>query len=273
MKKRKYFELAGCILGCAIIAILVHALLPSPGGTMAVEEFDSLLVKTVGFPVVASLYFVILYVHIVFALLYLGSHSSLDSKSIGIRCGIVFAALYMVGMQEVVVSAPFTSWGMDFVLYQFFMGLGDAIPAFILCFVMGLFFIKSKGKERVNTAGSARKVALIAAIVFAERMIGQATGIISSDINVYPMAVCLWTLLFGLVMGIAYVILEPAFKAQRKWFSIILVIGLNWIWFNCFIGLIMAGLIGQMLLRGILDVMALTFGVLIVDKFWGGDLR
>lgn len=57
-----------CVLMSAIIAILVHALLPSPGVSLSVDEFDGILVQKFGFPIVASLYFIILYLHILFVM-------------------------------------------------------------------------------------------------------------------------------------------------------------------------------------------------------------
>ena len=62
-----------CVLISAIIAILVHALLPSPGASLSVDAFDGILVQKLGFPIVASLYFIILYLHILIVVRTIGA--------------------------------------------------------------------------------------------------------------------------------------------------------------------------------------------------------
>lgn len=285
------------ILAAAIIAILVHALLPSPGGEMNVEDFNSLLVQTFGFPVVASSYFILLYLHIVIVLVFYGKRTEIQEKriNIGLRFGCAFALLYFVGMQEVVVSSsPFTEWGFDFVIYQFFMGLGDAIPALLLCIATALLFLpKNFGKvvkagnesnqiksnqiksnqtesydieskqahsQKLNTY--VIRVLLIALAFFAERTIGYYIGYIDSDIESYPVPVLVWTALFGIILGVAVQLITPICVAQNKTrFCVnvgLVIIGLNWIIFNSFIGMIMAGTIGIMLLRSGIDVIILV---------------
>lgn len=84
---------------------IVHAVMPSPGASLDV-------------------YFIILYLHILCVVHCFGLRSMLCRKEVGLRFGLAFALLYMIGMQEVVVSAsPFDTYGMDFIFYQLFMGL------------------------------------------------------------------------------------------------------------------------------------------------------
>ena len=52
------------VLLFAAAAIVLHAIMPSPGATMDTSVFDSILVKKFGFPAVATGYFVILFLHI-----------------------------------------------------------------------------------------------------------------------------------------------------------------------------------------------------------------
>lgn len=47
---------------------------------------------------------------------------------------------------------------------------------------------------------------------------------------------------------------------------IILTLGINWIWFNSFMGLILKDTIGQMLLRSGIDVLALFIGVKLYEQ-------
>jgi hypothetical protein len=252
-----------CILGASIVAILVHALMPSPGATINPGDFNSLPVKIFGFPVVASSYFIILYLHILIVLLYFGLQSSMDTRKIGLRFGTAFALIYLLGMQEVIVeSSPFSGWGFEFVAYQFFMGLGDAIPVFILCIVITAF-IFGKKKNKVSYKQQFDKYKLLGVIViafafFCERTIGYIVGYIDSDIEKYPIPVLIWTALFGIVYGIAFILLRPIYYNKSTFTSSlnisVFTLGINWIVFNSFIGMIFSGTILQMLLRSGIDV-------------------
>lgn len=156
-----------CVLMSAIIAILVHALLPSPGASLSVDAFDGVLVQKFGFPIVASLYFIILYLHILIVIRTVGVQATIPKRQMGIRFGLSFGCMYLVGMQEVVVSAsPCDTYGIDFVLYQLFMGLGDAIPVLLLCvLVCGFSGIDIKDKK-TKTPDKKQENKIVFAVMF-----------------------------------------------------------------------------------------------------------
>lgn len=260
------------VLGAAITAIIVHAILPSPGASMDTSSFDSVLVKQFGFPAVASAYFIILYLHILVVIRWFGSKTVMNRKEVGLRFGLAYALIYLVGMQEVVVAAsPFEAYGVDFILYQFFMGLGDAIPVIILCITVSHFALKetevnkkdgkSCRKEKVIMTGT------ITGLFFTERVIGYVTGYIDSDFNTYPLPVLIWTILFGVTFGCAYFIIRPIYnnKNDKKNIAGIVVasLGVNWIWFNSFMGLILKNTIFQMIFRSGMDVIVIFIGILV----------
>lgn len=257
-----------------MIAILVHALMPSPGATMNTEDFDSLLVKTFGFPVVASSYFIILYLHICIVVRYFGARSSLEPKKIGLRFGAAFALIYFMGMQEVVVEgSPFSSWGADFVMYQLFMGLGDAVPALLLCAIIAVFILEKKQGENKQPLRRMKHnvliIGAIAAAFFTSRMLGYMIGYIGSDMKRYPIPVMLWTIIFGLVLGISYILLRPIYDHETSvsdWNITVMTLGINWIIFNSFIGMILAGTMIQMLIRSGVDVAAVYLVTLFLEK-------
>lgn len=261
-----------CVLAAAVFAILVHALLPSPGATLDVTEFDGFLVQKLGFPVVASVYFIILYLHIWLLIKYYGAKSEVSNKEIGIRYGVAFGVLYLVGMQEVVVSSsPFDTYGADFVAFQFFMGLGDAIPVMALCLVVSIFTLRQRRerKERLDyrCKNCIVTVCVIAILFFVQRTIGYYVDYLDSDIQQYPIPVLVWTAVTGVAFGIIYLILRPIYegiKHRKKTIQIVVVsLGLNWIWFNCFMGLILKGLFVKMCIRGGIDVVVVMVGCLL----------
>lgn len=263
------------IIFAAAIAIIVHAVMPA--GVNG-EDFDSVFVKLFGFPVVAVSYFVLLFLHCAIVVQYFGKQSSMTKLQIGFRFGIAFAALYFFGMQEVVVEAsPFKEWGFAFVSYQFFMGISDAIPALLLCVVIAYFTLSnmnaSYSGQMFNIVEKIKVVALITITFFIERTIGYETGIITSNCNTYPIPCYLWTILFGIVLGCCYAALYPIFaKGQNKLFLstklVVITIGINWIIFNSFIGLILSGVMQQMLLRSGTDVAVFFFTSITIQKYF-----
>jgi hypothetical protein len=261
------------IIVTAIFAIIVHALLPAE---VDITKFDSILVKCFGFPAIATFYFIVLFTQCAIAVGYIGRRTNILKLKVGIRFGIAFAILYLIGMQEVVVSSsPFSTWGTEFVKYQFIIGLGDGIPAILLCLTITYFTLSNNKRsnkiQKLHVTKSIKAILIIAIAIFIGRTIGYKGGLITNDIALYPIASYLWTGFFGLSMGCIYVILYPLLtfgnKHYRVSLRVISTIGVNWIIFNCFIGLIIKGVMPQMLFRSGLDVAFLFISSVVLDKY------
>lgn len=261
------------ILLSAIFAILLHALLPASAD---ITQLDGILVKWFGFPAVSTFYFILLFTHCTLAVRYMGVRADVSGIQIGIRLGIAFAMIYILGMQELAFKgSPFAAWGLGFVKYQLIMGIGDGLPAFLLCLALACFTLRngeqSKPINKLTTTQCLKVMAVFALAIFAERTIGYESGLISSESGAYPVPCYIWTGLFGVLMGYTYMILYPllAFKTQQ--YSVPLrfsaIIGLNWMIFNSFIGLIMKGAMFQMILRSGLDIAVLFLVSILVDKY------
>lgn len=267
------------ILFSAALAIAVHAILPVTlvGNTgMDISQFDSILVRLFGFPIVASSYFAILYTQSTIAIRFVCKENTLSNLQTGIRLGLSFALIYMIGMQEVVLeSSPFKTYGIDFIKYQFITGIGDAIPVIILCLIVALLTVRKKSVVRpVQNLKWAEKLAAVAIIgvgIFLERTIAYELGIITSSCHSYTLPCYIWTVLFGVVLGFIYTLLYSALASDRNWIhtpvKLILTLGINWMIFNSFIGLIMKGAMPEMLLRSGLDVAVLFIASCIIGKF------
>lgn len=256
------------------LAIVFHAVLPAPVEGL---DFDSALVRLVGFPVVAVSYFVLLFAHCAIVLQTFGRRSDLPKLEVGWRFGLAFALLYLVGMQEVVVDAsPFEAWGLEFVVYQFFMGVGDAVPVFALCMVLAYATLAPGRRATSGTTASTRQaiaiVAVIALAFFVQRTIGHTTGLVHSNVASYPVQTHLWTALFGAVLGCVYVVLYPVFSRRHGPVAlsvrlVLLTIGVNWMLFNSFIGLLFSGVMPQMLLRSGLDTAVAFVASVVVLRY------
>jgi hypothetical protein len=97
---------------------------------------------------------------------------------------------------------------------------------------------------------------------------------VGSDIETYPVQTHLWTLLFGGVLGYAYIVLYPVFAHERRPLMlsvqlVLLTIGANWILFNSFIGLIFSGVMPQMLLRSGIDTTVVFLTSILVLRSMG----
>lgn len=254
----------------AAAAIVLHAILPSPGAEMDASAFDSWLVKTLGFPAVASGYFVVLFLHILITVRAYAPKSPLGKWKTGLCFGAAYSLLYLGGMQEVMVSAsPLTEYGLDFILYELFLGLGDALPAFLLCIVLCAIHTKPSGAG-VRPAFFHRengvRIAVTAASFSLWRLVGYLSGIVDNELTLYPVPVLIWTAGFGVLLGVGCCLLLPAFGDRRKHVGLLLTIGVNWMWFNCYIGLIAAGAFWPMVLRAGADVLAVLLGGVLAER-------
>lgn len=139
------------------------------------------------------------------------------------------------------------------------MGIGDGIPAILLCLAIAYFTLSSSEKNKpinkLQMTICIKTIAIIAIAIFAVRTIGYESGLINSDSAIYPVPVYIWTGFFGILMGYIYVVLYPLLVFEKKQCTIgiplrfIATIGVNWMIFNSFIGLIMKGAMAQLLLR------------------------
>lgn len=262
------------VLGASILAIVIKSTLPAD---VNVEDFDSTLVKLIGFPAVATLYFIVLYSHCVMVIQYFGKKSKLSKLQIGFRFGVVFALIYIFGMQEVVVEAsPFDEWGFSFVKYQFFIGITDALPAFLLCMASSYFTLNDgfsiKQKHLLSIMDKINIVIFVTLTFLIQRAIGYEIGFVDSNISTFPVPTYLWTIIFGIILGLSYLYLYPIFSKEQDIFIlpfkiVVLTIGVNWIVFNSFIGLIFDGVMVQMLFRTGIDILVFYLSVVIVHMW------
>ncbi len=260
--------IAVTIVVCAVIAIVVHAILPEK-----VDEalLDGALVLRFGFPVVAVAYFLLLFAQCSVSVAVASPTARTRPLRHGLALGLVFAVLYMIGMQEIMVdTSPFAAWGSAYVTYQAIIGLGDAIPVIILCAVVGALLAGGR-----TLAGGGQRHGLVALLVMTltvgtVRWVVSALGVIQSGIAEYPVAVVAWGYLLGLGFGIGYILLTRTNTAGRA--VMLYGVGLNWLIFNSFIGLVFAGMMGDALLRGALDVAAVGLAMGLIARVTASGL-
>jgi hypothetical protein len=246
------------IIVSAVIAIILHAALPAQ-----VDEslLDGLLVKEYGFPLVAIAYFLVLFTHCT-AVLILNRDKLISSflKS-KINFGLSFSLMYVTGMQEIVLGAsPYTQWGASFVYYQLLMGIGDAIPAIILCILIGkIFFSRRKNDCITKEKQPVFTVLLFIVLTGTIRLIASYSGVIESDILDYSIPVAIWGYFLGFAFGVVYLLVESTTIHKAK--TMLLGIGMNWMIFNSFIGLVRKDAMTDALLRSAIDVASIYIAI------------
>ena len=266
MKKvRRGALILGIILLSVILAIIGHAILPADLNSV---ELNSILVKEFGFPVVACLYFLVLYCHCSMSIFRYGKEASLNKWQIGVRFGLAFGLLYQVGMLE--ITPDLTSFTLEFVKHQFLIGLGDFLPVLILCVLLSLLLERKENNKKCLLPLEKKTVTVIviAQAFFLERIVGYEIGIVASAYEACKWPCVFWNLVMGITFGVSYVLLLPIFQ-QYKNKAIHLMgvtIGLNWLWFNGFIVLVIEGTLGVMLIRGLLDVGVLVLVTFLLEK-------
>jgi len=248
---RTIIQIFGIVIVCVLLTIIAHAILP-----VKVDEsrLDSALVRKYGFPAVAIMYFIILYTQCALMIVFSRKNSNSGGFKGGVHIGIAFALIYLIGMQEIMLDvSPFEKWSIEFVMYQLFMGLGDAIPVIVLCSVISqILFNKQEYDEERNTSKWYTIIIFMVAVGSA-RTIVSIIGIIENSLYTYPLEVVVWNYAFGIVIGICYRIVERHYKNKET--IMVFGISLNWIIFNMFIGMIRKGTMLDALLRSGIDTM------------------
>ncbi|MDD3169461.1 MAG: hypothetical protein PHC91_08400 [Eubacteriales bacterium] len=254
------------IVLCSVaLSIAVHAALPAQGD---ISYLDSSLVMTFGFPAVSVFYFIILFSLCAAAVRFVCKRTEASHLQIGFRLGLSYAFIYLFGMQEIMIaSSPFTAYGTAYIQYQFFMGLGDAIPVFLLCIMIAKFTVKKSVKagltQSINKSEGVRAFLSISICFFIERIAAYELHMIQSNCDIYPIPCYIWTAAFGMVLGLIYTLLYPFLVSERSRIQgpirFVIIIGFNWIIFNSFMGLVMKDVMSDVLFRSGLDVIVLFF--------------
>ncbi len=251
---REHLLLFVAVLASAALAIVAHAALPAK-----VDEslLDGILVRRAGFAAVAAAYFILLFAHVAAVIGVNRINLRRGSARSGVLLGSAFALLYMVGMQEIMLDAtPFAVWGLEFVAYQFLMGLGDAVPVLILSVAVAALVGRPRRDGEVARVDAAATVLRFALIVGSIRMLSSLGGTVESRVAEYPVPVIAWGVTLGAAFGAARVLLDRACVTSRA--VMFYGVGLNWIIFNMFIGVVKDGAMADALTRSVLDCVAIA---------------
>jgi hypothetical protein len=186
----------------------------------------------------------------------------------GLHYGSAIALLWLVGMLEGVALFG------NPIHVEFLVGLSDAIPVLIMSVLLAIFAFRpdSISTEQSAHVRSVPALVTIAAVFVAGRYLGYISGLIGTGHSEYPAQTFAWTLLMGLSVGVAFLLLGNATftssttrSAARFGFWIF---GVNWIVFMAFIPMLFEGTVIDVITRVSLDIILVVLGSYMVLRHW-----
>jgi hypothetical protein len=251
----------------AVLAIALHAIVGS--FVVVADELNfGVLGRTLGAEVVASFWALLAFSGS--AYVFYRYHMTIRGTGLwkGLRYGSAIALLWLVGMLEGVALFG------NPIHVEFLVGLSDAVPVLIMSILLGVFVFHT-GSSATGLSSRIRPVPVlitIAVVFLTGRYIGYVSGMIGTGHSEYPVEAFVWTLLMGLSVGVAFLLLGNATYMSSTIRSAagfgFWIFGVNWIVFMAFIPLLFEGVIVDIIARVSLDIVVVILGGYVALKLW-----
>jgi len=243
------------VLASVLLDIVLHIVTTSYS-TIPENANYSLVASILGTEITASLWALFAFSSVAFV--YLNIRNEIPGKK-GFRYGTAIALVWLFAMIEGV-----SLFGNQFI-NEFIVGLSDAIPVFMLSILLSRLQIEKAESDHLATFSyrkNLKVVSIFAGIFLVGRYIAYFSGVIQSGNQTRPLETFICTLLVGISVGIAFVLLEnkgngKSLKHRALKFGI-LIFGLNWAVFLVFMPLLFSGYIADAFLRTIIDTTLVT---------------
>ena len=219
----------------------------------------SLVASILGKEITASLWALLAFSGVAFVFLNIRSEIPGEGVKKGLRYGIAIALLWLLAMLEGV-----SLFG-NSIVNEFVVGLSDAIPVFVLSILLSKLQIEKAESDRPVTLmlrKNIKTISIFAGIFLTGRYVAYLSGVIQSGYHTRPLQTLIWTLLMGISIGTAFVLLgnnrneRPLIRRAVKFGF--LIFGLNWAVFLVFMPLLFSGYVADVFLRIILDTTLVT---------------
>lgn len=179
----------------------------------------------------------------------------------GFRFGTATALLWLAAMLEGV-----SLFG-NSIQNEFIVGLSDAVPVFALSMLLSLLRTE-KAQSGLSAAfvfkQKIRAISIFTGIFLTGRYIAYFSGAIRSGIQTRPLHTFLWTLLMGITIGTAFVLIDSNKNLRSVKHRVIkfgfFIFGLNWAAFLLFMPLLFSGYLIDVLSRIAVDILLVTGG-------------
>lgn len=258
MKKSQKIKIVAIILACVLLDIVLHIVTTS-FSTMPENARFSLVASILGTEITASLWAIIAFSGVAFVYLKIRNEIPGESVKKGLRYGTAIALIWLLAMLEGV-----SLFGNP-IINEFIVGLSDAIPVFVLSILLSKVQTEKEESYHPVTFSLRQRiktVSVFTGIFLAGRYIAYFSGVIQSGIQTRPLETLMWTLLMGISIGTAFVLLgnnrdERSLKHRAMKFGL-LNFGLNWAAFLVFMPFMFSGFIVDVFLRVIIDTTLVT---------------
>jgi hypothetical protein len=254
MKKGQIIKVVAIVLVGVVLDILLHVV-TSPYSTIPENPAFSFVAGILGTEITASLWALFAFSGVTFVFFRIRNEIPGEGVKKGLRYGSAIAILWMFAMLEGV-----SLFG-NSLIKEFVVGLSDAIPVFVMSVLLSL--LKTNKAESDPSAAFTLKqkikaVSFFAGIFLIGRYVAYFSGVIRSGIQTRPLPTLIWTILMGLVIGVAFVILgnngiNRSIKHRAVKFGV-LIFGMNWAVFLLFMPFLFSGYIADASLRIVIDI-------------------
>jgi hypothetical protein len=255
----------------AVLAIVLHAIV---GNFVVVADELSygVLGRALGAEVVASIWALLAFSGS--AYVFYRYHMAISGAGLwkGLRYGSAIALLWLVGMLEGVALFG------NPILAEFLVGLSDAVPVLIMSVLLGIFVFRSGhlATEPSSHVRSVPALLTIALVFLAGRYLGYLSGIIGTGHSEYPVQTFVWTLMMGLSVGVAFLLLWNATFNSSTIRSAaefgFWIFGINWIVFMAFIPLLFEGVVVDIITSVSLDIIVVILGCYTALRLWNRSM-
>jgi hypothetical protein len=255
-------KLCAIVLVGAVLAILLHVVAAQIVSVPQRLDY-SVLGAAFGAEVLASIWALLAFSSAADVFHRVQHEISGDGLARGIRYGSAIALLWLMGMLEGVALFG-NPWISEFVI-----GLSDAIPVLIMAVLLGIIVYRTPDVHHARgfvSVHPAIGLGVITLSFLGVRYSAYLLGIIDSGHGSYPVETLLWTLMMGLSIGVAYLLVEQRritkpTPASAVRFGVV-VFGANWFAFLIFIPMLFEGALLDILLRTVLDTAVVTLACL-----------
>ncbi|KHD36588.1 hypothetical protein NL50_08665 [Clostridium acetobutylicum] len=255
MKIVKLVKYTAIVIFCSILDMMLHAI-TSKISPFPKEANFSFLVKTIGAVGAATVWVLVAFSSVAYVF-YKCEDKILGIKSgKGLRYGSAIGLLWLWGMLET-ISLSGTS-----LIYEGVMGICDAIPVILMGLLLGKYTSEKIFVRQKNKSFKGINIYLPISIFNITFLVGRYffyfTKIIDSGYETRPFLTFIWTLLMGVCIGIAYLLLGEAARSQSRILGAIkfgvVIFGVNWFAFFVFAPIIFSGTLIDTLLKLSVDI-------------------
>lgn len=258
MKKGQRIKIIAIILACVLLDIVLHIVTTS-FSTMPENASFSLAASILGAEITASFWALLAFSGVAFVYLNIRNEIPGEGVKKGLRYGTAIALLWLLAMLEGV-----SLFG-NSIINEFIVGLSDALPVFVLSILLSKLKIEKAESHHPVTYLLGKKIKAISIFTgtfLAGRYIAYFLGVIQSGNQTRPLETFMWTLLMGISIGTAFVLLGNNRNGRSFKYRIVkfgfLIFGLNWAVFLIFMPFMFSGFIADVFLRVIIDTTLVT---------------